>query len=89
MVAGQNPWRIRGFPPPSKGYPGSRNPTEPANWTMGQTRFRASPWPALGCAAAVTQTLKLGTCVIQAGGREPMQVAADAATLDILLPTSA
>jgi probable F420-dependent oxidoreductase len=46
----------------------------------------ASPWPALGCAAAVTQALKLGTYVVQAGVREPVQVAADAATLDILAP---
>jgi probable F420-dependent oxidoreductase len=46
----------------------------------------ASPWPALGSAAAVTRTLKLGTYVIQAGIREPMHVAADAATLDLLAP---
>jgi probable F420-dependent oxidoreductase len=46
----------------------------------------ASPWPALGCAAAVTQRLKLGTYVIQAGVREPMHVAADAASLDVLAP---
>jgi probable F420-dependent oxidoreductase len=46
----------------------------------------ASPWPALGAAAAVTQTLELGTRVVQAGVREPMHVAADAATLDILAP---
>jgi alkanesulfonate monooxygenase SsuD/methylene tetrahydromethanopterin reductase-like flavin-dependent oxidoreductase (luciferase family) len=45
----------------------------------------ASPWPALGSAAAVTQILKLGTYVVQAGVREPMHVA-DAATLDILAP---
>jgi probable F420-dependent oxidoreductase len=45
-----------------------------------------SPWPALGCAAAVTTTLKLGTYVIQAGVREPMHVAADAASLDLLAP---
>ena len=45
-----------------------------------------SPWPALGSAAAVTQTLMLGTYVVQAGVREPMHVAADAATLDILAP---
>jgi probable F420-dependent oxidoreductase len=45
-----------------------------------------SPWPALGSAAAVTRTLRLGTCVVQAGVREPAQVAADAATLDILAP---
>src|SRR5689334_423891 len=43
MVAGQNRWRIRGFTPPSKGYPGSRNPTEPANWTVGETRERGGP----------------------------------------------
>jgi len=46
----------------------------------------ASPWPALGAAAAVTRTLGLGTNVAQAGVREPMHVAADAATLDILAP---
>jgi probable F420-dependent oxidoreductase len=45
-----------------------------------------SPMPALGAAAAVTQTLELGTCVVQAGVREPMHVAADAATLDLLAP---
>ena len=46
----------------------------------------ASPWPALGSAAAVTRTLRLGTYVVQAGVREPVHVAADAATLDILAP---
>jgi len=46
----------------------------------------ASPWPALGAAAAVTQTLELGTYVVQAGVREPMHVAVDAATLGILAP---
>jgi probable F420-dependent oxidoreductase len=45
-----------------------------------------SPWPALGCAAAVTGTLRLGTCVAQAGVREPMHVAADAIGLDRLAP---
>ena len=46
----------------------------------------ASPWPALGAAAAVTHTLRLGTYVVQAGVREPMHVAADAATLSLLAP---
>lgn len=46
----------------------------------------ASPWPALGAAAAVTTGLELGTCVTQTGVREPMHVAADAATLDLLAP---
>ncbi len=46
----------------------------------------ASPWPALGSAAAVTRTLRLGTYVAQAGVREPMHVAADAASLDVLAP---
>ncbi|HXT87645.1 MAG TPA: LLM class flavin-dependent oxidoreductase [Trebonia sp.] len=46
----------------------------------------ASPWPALGSAAAVTRALWLGTYVVQAGVREPVHVAADAATLDILAP---
>jgi probable F420-dependent oxidoreductase len=46
----------------------------------------AAPMPALGAAAAVTRTLELGTYVLQAGVREPMHVAADAATLDLLAP---
>jgi probable F420-dependent oxidoreductase len=46
----------------------------------------ASPWPALGCAATVTRTLTLGSYVVQAGVREPIHVAAEAATLDILAP---
>jgi len=46
----------------------------------------ASPWPALGAAAAVTSPLKLGTYVLQTGVRDPIQVAADAATLDVLAP---
>jgi probable F420-dependent oxidoreductase len=46
----------------------------------------ASPWPALGCAASVTGILKLGTYVVQAGVRQPMHVAADAASLDVLAP---
>ncbi|WP_175477061.1 LLM class flavin-dependent oxidoreductase [Ruania alba] len=45
-----------------------------------------SPWPALGAAAAVTSTLRLGTCVLQTGVRDPLQVATDAATLDALAP---
>jgi probable F420-dependent oxidoreductase len=45
-----------------------------------------SPMPALGAAAAVTQTLRLGTYVVQAGVREPVHVAANAATLDLLAP---
>lgn len=46
----------------------------------------ASPWPALGSAAAVTRTLRLGTYVLQGGVREPVHVAADAASLDTLAP---
>lgn len=46
----------------------------------------ASPWAALGCAAAVTERLRWGTHVLQAGVREPLQIAADAATLDLLAP---
>jgi probable F420-dependent oxidoreductase len=45
-----------------------------------------SPWPALGAAAAVTTSLRLGTYVVQTGVREPAHVATDAATLDILAP---
>ena len=46
----------------------------------------ASPWPSLGAAAAVTSTLRLGTYVLQSGVRDPVQAAADAATLDMLAP---
>lgn len=45
-----------------------------------------SPWPSLGAAAAVTTTLKLGTYVLQTGVTDPISVAADAATLEILAP---
>lgn len=45
-----------------------------------------SPWPALGAAAAVTTSLGLGTYVLQAGVRDPVQAATDAATLDLLAP---
>lgn len=34
----------------------------------------------------MTSRLRLGTCVLQAGVRDPVQVAADAATLDLLAP---
>jgi probable F420-dependent oxidoreductase len=43
----------------------------------------ASPFVALA-AAAVTSTLQLGTYVSQAGVREPMLLAADVATLDLI-----
>ena len=46
----------------------------------------AAPWPSLGAAAAATSTLRLGTYVLQAGVRNPVHVAADAATLDLLAP---
>ena len=46
----------------------------------------AAPWPALGAAAAVTTRLRLGAYVLQAGVRDPVHTAADAATLDLLAP---
>lgn len=46
----------------------------------------ASPWPALGAAAAVTSRLRVGTYVLQCGVREPVHIAADAASLDGLAP---
>ena len=77
-------------------------PREPAGWLASARRLEArgyhallvgdhpgdgaSPWPALGAAAAVTTTLRLGTYVLQAGVREPVHMAADAATLDLLAP---
>lgn len=44
----------------------------------------AAPFAALASAAAVTSTLKLGTYVCNAGVREPVALARDAATVDVL-----
>jgi probable F420-dependent oxidoreductase len=48
--------------------------------------YGSSPWVALAAAAAVTETLRLGTYVVQGGVREPAQVAADAVALSVLAP---
>jgi len=45
----------------------------------------ASPWTALG-AAAVTDTLGVGTYVLNTGVRDPVRIAAEAATLNLLAP---
>jgi probable F420-dependent oxidoreductase len=44
----------------------------------------ASPFVALAAAAAVTSTIKLGSYVSNAGVREPILLAADVATLDLV-----
>ena len=44
----------------------------------------ASPFVALAAAAAVTTTLKLGSYVSNAGVREPILLASDVATLDVV-----
>jgi probable F420-dependent oxidoreductase len=44
----------------------------------------ASPFVALAAAAAVTTTIKLGSYVVNAGVREPMLLATDVATLDVV-----
>ncbi|GGQ64595.1 LLM class flavin-dependent oxidoreductase [Couchioplanes azureus] len=44
----------------------------------------ASPFVALAAAAAVTHEIKLGSYVANAGVREPMLLAADVATLDVI-----
>jgi probable F420-dependent oxidoreductase len=78
------------------------NPRDATSWTALATRLEASgfdallvsdhpgsgpsPWPALGAAAAVTTRLRLGTYVLQAGVRDPVRAATDAATLDLLAP---
>lgn len=46
----------------------------------------ASPWTALGAAAAVTDTLGVGTYVLNTGVRDPVRIAAEAATLNLLAP---
>ncbi|MFG1608713.1 LLM class flavin-dependent oxidoreductase [Actinoplanes sp. NPDC049265] len=43
-----------------------------------------APHVALAAAAAVTSTIKLGAYVVNAGVREPMLLAADVATLDVV-----
>lgn len=43
-----------------------------------------SPFVALAAAAAVTSTIRLGSYVLNAGVREPVLIAADVATLDLL-----
>jgi len=44
----------------------------------------AAPFVALAAAAAVTSTIKLGSYVSNAGVRDPMLLAADVATLDVV-----
>jgi probable F420-dependent oxidoreductase len=44
----------------------------------------ASPFVALAAAAGVTSTLKLGTYVCNTGVREPVALASDAATVDVI-----
>ena len=44
----------------------------------------ASPFAALAMAASATATLRLGTYVCNTGVREPIQLAGDAATIDVL-----
>ncbi|WP_306212196.1 LLM class flavin-dependent oxidoreductase [Actinoplanes sp. RD1] len=43
-----------------------------------------APFVALAAAAAVTETIKLGSYVVNAGVREPMLLATDVATLDLI-----
>jgi probable F420-dependent oxidoreductase len=44
----------------------------------------ASPFAALAAAASATSTLKLGTYVCNTGVREPVAIASDTATLDVI-----
>jgi probable F420-dependent oxidoreductase len=44
----------------------------------------ASPFAALAAAAGVTSTLKLGTYVLNVGIRDPLSIASDAATVDLI-----
>jgi probable F420-dependent oxidoreductase len=44
----------------------------------------ASPFSSLAAAASVTSTLKLGTYVCNTGVREPVQLACEAATVDVV-----
>lgn len=76
------------------------SPTSQEQWTdearraedLGFTFFclgdhpglRPSPFPALGAAAAVTSTIRLGPYVLNAGLKHPIDLATDVAALDIL-----
>lgn len=58
---------------------------------MGSTRYVAdhpglapSPFVALAAAAAVTERIELGTCVVNAGFWEPLALAGAASTLDLV-----
>ena len=44
----------------------------------------ASPFAALAAAAGATSTLKLGTYVLNAGIRDPLSLASEAATVDVI-----
>ena len=44
----------------------------------------ASPFTALAAAAGATSTLKLGTYVLNTGIRDPLSIASEAATLDVI-----
>src|ERR1700730_1077832 len=44
----------------------------------------ASPFAALAAAAEATSTLKLGTYVLNVGIRDPLTLASDAATVDVI-----
>jgi len=44
----------------------------------------AAPFVALAAAATVTDRIRLGTCVVNAGRWEPLALAAEVATLDVL-----
>ena len=48
---------------------------------LGQT---LAPLPALAVAAAATRSIRVGTCVLANGYRNPVLVAREAATLDFL-----
>lgn len=48
---------------------------------LGET---ASPFAALAAAAGATSTLKLGTYVLNVGIRDPLSLASDAATVDVI-----
>lgn len=43
-----------------------------------------SPFVALAAAVAITESIKLGTAVVNGGVRQPLDVASDVATLDLL-----
>lgn len=55
-----------------------------ALYAAGHPGSTPSPFVTLAAAAAVTERIQLGTCVVNAGVWEPLALASEAATLEVV-----